>query len=163
MRSFRKLQRLSVDERWLLAQALVFLPLTVLGIHALGVTRWQRALTKLTLFRKNPDPNSDDAESQSTGHSFAPGDGQVTSQRARVIARIVRIAARHGIYRANCLQQSLVLWWLLRRDRIDSDIRFGARKEELQLKAHAWVECFGIVLNEDGDVHQRFSPFEGVT
>src|ERR1700738_4315419 len=138
-----------MDERWLLAQALVFLPLTVLGVHAVGVARWPRTLIKLTLFRKNPDPNSDDAESQSTEHSFAPGDGQANSQRAFVIARIVRIAAQHGIYRANCLQQSLGLWWLLRRDRIESEIRFGARKEELQLKAHAWVECFGIVLNED--------------
>ena len=142
--SFRKLQRLSADQRWLLAQALVLLPLTLLGVYAVGVKRWQRALDRLFAGRR------------STKHSVAIGNDEAASERARLIARMVRIAAEYGIYRANCLQQSLVLWWLLRRESIESEIRFGARKEESQLQAHAWVVVGGRALNEDNGVHQTF-------
>ena len=147
--SFRKLQRLSAAERWLLAQALVLLPLTLLGVYAVGVKRWQRALDRLF------------AGIRSTKHSVAIGNDEAASERARLIARMVRIAAEYGIFRANCLQQSLVLWWLLRRESVESEIRFGARKEESRVQAHAWVECFGIALSEDGDICRHFLPFEG--
>lgn len=161
MNNFRKLQSLPADERSLLAQALVLLPLTVLGVHLLGVGRWRRILAKLTPFRGIRGANSSVAENQSQP-TPALGDCPATRQQARVIARIMRIAKEHGIYQPNCLQQSLVLWWLLGRNRIESEIRFGARKEAGQLLAHAWVECFGFALNESTDVCRHYSPFEGV-
>jgi hypothetical protein len=150
---------LSRDERWLLAQALVLLPLTVLGLYLLGVRRWQRALTKLTPLGETRNPNPNQGRSRSTP-AVAIADDQSVRERVRVIARIMRITAEHGLYRPNCLQQSLVLWWLLGRNRIASEIRFGARKEDGELKAHAWVECLGFALNEDQDVCRHYSPFE---
>lgn len=145
MDSLRKLRRLSAQERWLLAQALVLLPLTVAAVRAFGVRRWQRVLAKLTRFKKSSYPTY-----------------QTSRQRAPAIARIVRIAAQHGFHNANCLPQSLVLWSLLRSNGMESEIRFGARKGERELEGHAWVECFGVALNEEGNVNQRFSRFEGI-
>ena len=45
---------------------------------------------------------------------------------------------------------------------IESEIRFGARKEDSELAAHAWVECSGVPLNEPANVREQFRPFEGV-
>jgi len=73
-------------------------------------------------------------------------------------ARMVRIAAQHGPYRAKCLEQSLILRWLLLRQGIDARILFGARKEEERMQAHAWVEVNGVALNEDDGVFRDFSP-----
>ncbi len=70
------------------------------------------------------------------------------AQNARITNVMVQAAARHGVYSATCLPQSLTLWWLLRRQGIKSDLRFGARKEAGLMEAHAWVELSGIPLNE---------------
>ena len=161
MTSFRKVQRLSTDERWLLAQALVLLPLTFCGVYALGVSRWQRLLISLVTFRKTSGLDFQLAEKRSTeGPVFR--DEEETWQRADAIARIVRVAAYRGVYQASCLQQTLVLWCLLRRNRIESEIRYGARKEEGRLQAHAWIEVGGVALGEETDVCLYFSPFERV-
>ena len=159
MTGFRKLQRLSAYERWLLAQAVVLLPLTLCGVYALGISRWHWVLRSLASRRKTSGFVFQPAENQST-EGRAVQDRATSSQRARAIARIVQIAAHHGLYRANCLQQSVVLWFLLRRSCIESEIRFGARKENDQLRGHAWVEVDGVALNEDDSLHERFSPFE---
>jgi len=75
-------------------------------------------------------------------------------------ARIVRIAAHRGLYRFKCLDQSLVLRWLLRRQGIDARIVFGARKKDNQMEVHAWVEVDGVAIGEDDEEHRRFSPLE---
>jgi hypothetical protein len=151
---FQKVQHLSPNESWLLVQALVLLPLTFCGVYVLGVTRWQRVLTRLASLGTTSIrlPNG----------SIVRGRGAAAIESAGIVARMVKIAAEHGVYQANCLQQTLVLWCLLRRNQIEGEIRFGARKDAGQLQAHAWVECFGIALNEDSDVCRHFSPFEGV-
>jgi len=88
----------------------------------------------------------------------APRPRQISPQAT---ARMVRIAAHRGLYHFKCLDQSLVLGWLLRRHGTDARIVFGARKEDNQMEAHAWVEVDGLALN-DG-IHQHFSPFEELT
>ena len=78
---------------------------------------------------------------------------------AYTIARIVKIAARHGLWRPKCLAQSLALWWFLRRQKIDGDLRIGVQPKGERLEAHAWVTFQGVVLNDGDDVHLRFAPF----
>ena len=68
---------------------------------------------------------------------------------------MVNIAATHSVIRAHCLQRSLVLWSLLERNGVESELRFGARKENGQIQAHAWVEINGVALNDD--THRDFS------
>ncbi|MGH9872171.1 MAG: lasso peptide biosynthesis B2 protein [Pyrinomonadaceae bacterium] len=159
MSSFRKLQKLSRNERWLLTQALVLLPLTFWGVYALGVSRWHRFLTQLALLGTTPNRSSNHTGSNAPDCALAIADFEAAAQ-ARAIARIVKIGAERGIYQARCLQQTLVLWCLLRRNHIESEIRFGARKEGGELQAHAWVEVGGVALNEDSDVCLHFSPLQ---
>ena len=157
MSSFRKLQRLSADERRLLTQALVLLPLTFWGVYLLGVSRWLRFLAQLASLGTASNHSNNDEGTLAAEPSLGVADAAV-SERARAIARIVKIAAEKGIYQAKCLQQTVVLWCLLRRNHIESEIRFGARKESGELQAHAWVEVGGVALNEDSDVCLHFSP-----
>src|SRR5262249_47935492 len=127
--------------------------------NLLGIRGWQSALAKLTPFGSIQNFH---ATARSASTSAAITDDHSIKGRARVIGRVIRIAAKHGLYHPTCLQKSLVLWWLLARNRIFSEIRFGARKEEGELKAHAWVECCGLTLNEDQDVCRQYPVFEAV-
>ena len=79
--------------------------------------------------------------------------------RARATARLVQAAARYGLFRPTCLPQSLVLWWLLRRQGLAGELRIGVRPEPSRLEAHAWVEFQGQPLNDGADVARRFAPF----
>ena len=152
-----KFAALTRRERVLLLQSLLMLPVTALSVKVLGVQRFRNALARLS--RKGKDFSA---------HSSLNAEPAVFSkdlkiQEARQIARLVRAAANHGLYNANCLEQSLVLSALLESNGLENQIRFGARKEEDQLQAHAWVECLGIALNEDRGLQQRYAPFGGVT
>lgn len=82
-------------------------------------------------------------------------------ETARQIARIQDAVSRHLTFHANCLEQSLVLRWLLARRGIPADLRIGARKVAGRFEAHAWVELGGLVLNDPGEEHRHFAPFEG--
>lgn len=70
-------------------------------------------------------------------------------------------AAHYLPFRTNCLEQSLVLWWLLRRRGIAADLKIGARKAANRFEAHAWVEFEGSVIGGAGEEHLHFVPFEG--
>jgi hypothetical protein len=153
---------LSWEECRLLVQAALLLPLTAIVVRTIGVGRWQRVLVRHTPFKNTSIFDSRFATAKSNGISDDAGEGQSAIQKARVIANTVRVAARHGIYHANCLEQSLILWLLLAGRGIRNELRFGARKEDFRLEAHAWVECGGVPLNEASDVHEQFRPFEAV-
>jgi hypothetical protein len=137
---WRQFWGLAGDERRLLLLAMLALPLSAAALRLTGFRRWQRALTRL-------------APSDSTVHTPDCRQGLRT-------ARLVRLAARRGLVRGNCLSQSLTLWWLLRRQGVGCELRIGVCVQAGQLAAHAWVEQTGVVLNDNADVWERFSPFE---
>lgn len=56
------------------------------------------------------------------------------------------MAARHGLYRANCLHQSLALCRILRREGLPARLRIGVKKNMRTFQAHAWVELEGTPL-----------------
>ena len=152
----RKARRLSAKERRLLAQAFVLLPLTRWGVYLLGIRRWQRLLIKLST------SHSKRAKNLPTLPSLDADGAATATARAQTIARIVKIATEQGVLPANCLQQTLVLWFLLRSNGLDSEICFGTRKQAGQVQAHAWVELVGTPLNEEKEVCEHFPPFAGV-
>ena len=80
--------------------------------------------------------------------------------RPRDMFRLVRAAARNGPYRARCLEESLLLWWLLRRCGIETRLRLGVNTEASLLRAHAWVELDGQAIDEREGLAGRFAPFE---
>lgn len=136
--SWRKLQQLSRSELTLLVRALLLLPLMAVFVKLLGFRKVYSAI----------------APSQNKKYN-----SKQDKEKAYAIARMVRVASHHGIYQPNCLQKSLVLWWLLQDKGIKSNLRIGVRKQEGGLEAHAWVEHQGDVLNDRSDVSQHFAPF----
>ena len=144
MRNWHKFRRLPQQEKRLLIEASLLLPLTALGIRAIGFRRWKSALLTISRILESNSAIKD-----------KPG-----FLKAHVTAEMVKIAAWHGLYRGNCLEQSLVLWWLLDRQGIESELRFGARKGSDKVEAHAWVEVERVPLNDSLDIDLRFKPFE---
>jgi hypothetical protein len=142
--SWSKFIALSSREKQLLAASLVVMPINGLALRVMSLRRWRSVLLRLTPV----DAASWEAHPESL------------LDQANQTARIVRVAASRGPYRVNCLQQSLTLWWLLRRQKIESNIRFGARRDDGKFEAHAWVEFRGFALNEDPGIHHSFTPFE---
>ncbi len=60
----------------------------------------------------------------------------------------------------NCLSQSIVLWGLLQRDGIASNLIVGATKRSDEFQAHAWVEHEGRPVNAGLRVRQKFQTFD---
>lgn len=79
--------------------------------------------------------------------------------RAQHVARLVAIAAAHSPIHVACLHRSLVLWWLLRREGVPSQLRLGAHAGAGPFGAHAWVQYGGVALDQlPGDL-ARYRPF----
>ena len=74
---------------------------------------------------------------------------------ARLVHRAAQLPPRDA---ATCLHRSLALWWLLRWQRLDSDIRAGVRRGEDGWDVHAWVEHAGVVINEIGARVDGYRP-----
>jgi Transglutaminase-like superfamily len=83
-----------------------------------------------------------------------------TISAAQRVARLEAATARALFLRSTCLEQSLVLCWMLRRRGMSPVLRVGARKDADRLEAHAWVEIDGIALGDDAGQHAHFVPFE---
>lgn len=142
--NWRKLQALSWWDRWILLRAAVALPIVGVMLRSLGVRRTQGVLAWLSPL----------------GDLVVSNDPTPDVAAAEHIARLVHIAARHGLYSANCLPRSLVLWYFLRRRGQYSEIRYGARSGENGFEAHAWVEYEGEVIGDNRDIGQVFALFK---
>jgi len=142
-----KLIKLSAEEWKFLLGSLFLLPLVGLMLNRFGYRE-----TRYRLLRRSKMPSSLSAFEQ--------------IETARYISRMVDAAANHGFYKATCLKRSLALAWFLSRSGISSDIRIGARsstwrhEEKPQFSAHAWLEVHKVVINDQGDVEDRFVPFD---
>ena len=143
LRYWQEVRRLSWGERWLLIETLVLLPLLDLGMRLLGLRRLRATLAWLA-----PAPGP------------AAASGPAGLSQALAVANVVQRAAWHSPLGSTCLTRSLVLWWLLRRRGIAGELCIGVAKEAAQFQAHAWVECQGMVLNDDDQVRQRFAVLD---
>ena len=145
MERWHRFWRLSGFERGVVIEATGGLLATWLGLRLAGFRRWKSVLAWLA-----PSANA-----------IAPLQGASQKESAQVIARMEAAAARNLFFSTNCLEQSLVLWWLLRRLGIAAELRIGARKELERFEAHAWVEVDSAVLNDANAEHRHFVPFDG--
>lgn len=137
--------RLEGAERSAALKAAAALVATHVGLRMAGFRRWKNLLVRLM-------PAVPDVPAQP---------GPVLPDSACAIIRMEAAVARHLFFRANCLEQSLVLWWMLRRHGIAADLLIGANKQAGRFEAHAWVEYFGVVLNDPNGEHRDFVPFDG--
>lgn len=72
-------------------------------------------------------------------------------------AHAVATAAAFYPGRAQCLEQSLVLYWVLRRRGVEARLRVGV--QPFPFTAHAWVEHNGHPINEQEDFVTQLAPF----
>jgi hypothetical protein len=145
---WERLQRFSAldsEARGIFLRAAVLLPLISLGLRIRGFRATQQGLQTFSFFSK------------AKKHLPENGDAR---ERVGLSVRMVNAAARHGWGRPTCLEKSLALWWLLRRQGITSSVRIGARTLGGKLEAHAWVECEGVALNEPGGEHRHYATFD---
>lgn len=132
----QKLREMSRAEHAVVLRAGVALPIVAAGLRVWSLGTIQSRLS--------PVPG--------VSHGIDP---------SRVAFLVEKVASNH-VYRANCLERSLVLWWLLEREGIRSEIRFGVRpsRNGAAPDFHAWVEKDGNVLNDRPDIADEFLPFD---
>jgi len=94
-------------------------------------------------------------------HSRKIPDGEALAQ-IQGIQSLVNSAARNHLYPMTCLRRSLVLQRMLGRRSIPAELRLGVRKEEGQLKAHAWLEYQGQPVGEAEDLEEKYWGLVGV-
>jgi Transglutaminase-like superfamily len=122
----------------------VLLPLISLSLRIRGFRATQAALQSFSIPSKTEN---------------RVGQQAMDAERVRMAVRMVNAAARYGLG-STCLEKSLALWWLLRREGIVSSVRIGARKTPGKFEAHAWVERDGAALNEPGAEHRHYATFD---
>ena len=138
-----KLRALTGPERRLLLVCLVATPFVAAGLAIFGFKRLHAVMAR---------------RSRSRSARFLTA--QAAEARARSAAKVVAIAAGRGPVRATCLRRSLLLWWLLRCDGIETVLRVGVSRDSATLHAHAWVEYLGRPVNDADDIALRFPAFD---
>jgi hypothetical protein len=83
-----------------------------------------------------------------------------TRDKVQATCRMVRAAMRYSLAEFTCLEESLTLWYLLRKQGITVCLRIGVRKENEKFEAHAWVEDAGEALNQPDEMHRHYAAFE---
>ena len=141
---WRRFMKLPSLQRKLVFRAMAFLPLTQAGLHVMGFRRWKELIEHFS-------------PPVAQRRTLEPTDQHEMAER---ISRAVRSAERHGPGTPNCLERSLTLWWLLRREGIEGELHIGARKSESRFEAHAWVQLRGVVLNDSPNVHNHYARFD---
>ncbi|MRD46815.1 lasso peptide biosynthesis B2 protein [Caenimonas koreensis] len=76
------------------------------------------------------------------------------------LGRLIDMAARTSPVPSTCLTKSVLLCWMLRRRGVAHELIIGVRPGEAGLQAHAWVECEGSPVNDQGDISSRFHPLQ---
>jgi len=141
---WRRFHKRPADERALILRAMILLPITEIGLRVLGFRQCKEKIENLLV--SNPRSRA----SQSA----------IPFETAAKITRAVRSVELHGLGTPNCLERSMVLWWLLRRAGIAGELHIGGRKSGPRFEAHAWVELEGKILNDSADVHQHYARFD---
>lgn len=140
MSTLGKLTALTAAQWRVLINASWQLPLAGAAAKLTSVKGARRLLSGLSLFRHQASPATPAA-----------------LQKAQSIARMVNVAARRGLYRARCLEKSLVIEAMLKHRGIPCELRFGVNSATDDFSAHAWVEVQGQALADKGGLDPAIS------
>lgn len=133
---FMKFTTLPAADQGIFFAALMLLPWFWLALRVLGLRRLQEWLHTPAAAESNPD-----------------------LVQAKRLARLVNRAAQQPVVPATCLSRSLLLQWFLKRQGIASQLCIGIDKTATVFKAHAWVECAGVPVNDQPNIAQHFAAF----
>lgn len=142
MGRLEQLRSLSRDERSFLVRAVFWLPVTLALLRLIGFRRTLALYERGNTLAVGNSPGTDDLDT------------------ARMAARMIGIAARHGRFGARCLQQSILLIKFLHARGIACKLRLGSQRKDEEFGAHAWVECGGVAVNDGSDVRLRYAAFD---
>jgi Transglutaminase-like superfamily len=130
--------RLSGSDRSLLLRIAVLLPLIELGLRLVGFSRVLEQLRRFAIPRRSTDNPAAEAE------------------RHR---RLLFLFHRQLPFFGRCLARAFTLWWLLQRRGVETEMRFGVRKQDGQLTAHAWIEHNSRPLTGDPEEPLHYAVF----
>lgn len=116
---------------------------TWIGIRLFGFNGW---LTRI---------------SRGLSSSNMHGSELLESETIHQIANIIDKACRYSSIRSTCLTRSITLWWILRQESIPVELRIGVRNRDEIFEAHAWVELYNQVINDESRVKNEYTLFEG--
>ncbi len=136
---------LSPAERRTIVFLMIVLPIVDGGVRILGYARCRSLLTRAQ------------APFGWAGRGALVAESAVDAPR---LARLVGIAALNGPYRAACLCRALTLWAMLKGSGVDARMKFGVRRQNETIEAHAWVECEGRVLIDRAHVAHSYAVLE---
>jgi hypothetical protein len=134
---------LSPEARKLFRRAALLLPMLGASLRFRGYNRTQQWLEKKLERRAIAPPQEEDI-----------------SGSLELTCRMVRAAQHYSLLHSSCLEQSLLLWYLLQRQGITVAMRIGVRKDAEKFEAHAWVEHGGVALNQAEELHQHYAAFD---
>jgi|ERR1700693_1287627 len=144
----RRFSSLDPEARGTFLRAALLLPLISVSLKVRGFRATQGTLVR---FLEPPQQVSQEDSARLLSDD----------ERTRITVRMVNAAVRHVWRSSTCLEKSLVLWRLLKRHGIASELRIGARKIDGKFEAHAWVEHQGIAVADSDDLHRHYAPFDG--
>jgi hypothetical protein len=136
---WQKIRALDWLEWRIILFSLLWLPWCALSLRLRGFRRTRQALLVGSAQTQIQDPDANQLA------------------LARRIARAVDLAAIYGMFRANCLQRSLVLCRQLHLRGLPHELKWGASLVERDFSAHAWVECGDVVINDRQDIDNLFA------
>jgi len=110
-----------------------------LTLSATSLRLWGLKRTLDTVYRRTPGVN-----------------GQPDGSEKEIAARL-SAAASWTPLRTECLEQSLALLWILRRQGVAAHLRIGV--QPFPFFAHAWVEHRGTPINDTVEKLKLYRPF----
>jgi len=140
MSRFKKFWTLSGSDKITFMVALCGLPGVYLNLRRFGFKNYLARLQHISLAAIAPDIETSSGPAQ--------------------ISYLINGAARLLFRREACLERSILLWSLLRRRGIESELRIGVATEDGTIRAHAWVEIDGEPINEQPQTNKKFAAFD---
>ena len=140
MTRFKKFWALSGADKMTLMVAFCGLPGVYLNLRRFGFKNYLARLQHIPLAEIPPDIETSSVPAQ--------------------ISYLVNAAARLLFRREACLERSILLWLLLRRRGIESELKIGVANEDSSMRAHAWVEIDGDPINEQPQLREQFTAFD---
>jgi hypothetical protein len=141
--ALQRYNALSLDARKLFRRAAILLPLVKASLRIRGYKNTQQWLQNILDRRQ--------ISQLSTEQNIAG---------VEQTCRMVRSAEHYSLLPSTCLEQSLLLWYLLQDQGVAASMRIGVRKNGQLFEAHAWVEYCGTALNQTEEQHRHYAAFE---
>jgi hypothetical protein len=139
--AFQRFKALDAKAQKIFGRAVILFPFVILSLRFRGFKKTKASLqSKLPSNLNAPDPQP--------------------TETVRTICRMVKAGAHYGMVHPNCLEESLVLWYFLQREDLPAALRIGVRKSQERFEAHAWVEYYGVALNQGEWTHPHYAAFE---